>query len=91
MRNIDPRDYGAVPIACSTAVIGGIVAWFALRGGLGVAGLALGLLPIAAGVGFVGRTQPRGLSAAAATAGFAFAFILLIWPVLWFGIGFWPY
>jgi hypothetical protein len=74
-------------VSLTSVVFGGLLAWAGAFGGLGVAALGIGaaatLIPISV---FARRdTAHRTL---AFMLGFAFAFAVLTWPILWLVVGY---
>lgn len=64
------------------ALVGGAIGWIIALTALGLWGLVIGLLVTATVLVALARRH-RARRALGAMAGFAFAFILLTWPVLW--------
>jgi hypothetical protein len=66
-------------------VTGGMIGWTAFYEGLGGWGLLVGLVVTSALVVWVSVRRPHY---AGLIGGFAFAFLVLTWPVLWLVVGY---
>lgn len=69
------------------AVLGGAIGWIAVFSGLGLWGLVIGLaLTVIVILGLARRG--RANAPLTVMAAYAFAFVLLTWPLLWLLIGY---
>ncbi len=69
------------------ALLGGFVGWSLAFAGLGVSGLFLGFLAMV-GVLWLAADRSALRRHFGLMLGFAIAFVLLTWPILWVGIGY---
>jgi hypothetical protein len=84
------RDPGQPPAAVRgvvAALLGGVIGWTATFSGLGPWGLVIGLVGTVLVIFGLAR-PPRARAPLSVPAAYAFAFILLTWPLLWLLVGY---
>jgi F0F1-type ATP synthase assembly protein I len=69
------------------ALVGGVVGWSLVFAGLRAWGLAIGVL-VTLGALWLVASRRTGERRFGFMVGFAFAFVLLTWPLLWVGVGY---
>jgi O-antigen/teichoic acid export membrane protein len=92
-RSLPPPDARRVLLVVSltSAVLGGLLAWAGVWfGGLGVAALGIGAAATLIAISDFARRDPARRPLAF-MLGFAFAFAVLTWPILWLVVGYLRY
>jgi hypothetical protein len=75
----------SITLACAVVVAGGLLGWSAAYAGLGGWGLLAGLMLTAIMLAWLSRRRRYSIGL---IAGFAFAALVLTWPLLWLAVGY---
>ena len=74
-------------VSLASTVFGGLLAWAGAFGGLGAPGLGIGAAATVIPIGVFARRETAHRTLAF-MLGFAFAFAVLTWPILWLVVGY---
>jgi len=76
-----------VSVSLASSVFGGLLAWTGAFAGLGVSAFAVGAAATLVPMYVFARNHPAGRPLSFMLS-FAFAFVVLTWPILWLGVAY---